>query len=100
IIRGRGFEVLELGPDLPIESLVRALGRIDDLRAVCLSVVATDHLPACAEAVAAIKRTYPGVVVIVGGRAFTSEEQARALGADGYSLEAVGAADLLVELVS
>jgi excisionase family DNA binding protein len=100
IIRGRGFEVLELGPDLPVDSLLRALGRIDHLRAICLSVVSTDHLESCAEVVAVVKATYPDVVVIVGGRAFTDEAQATAIGAHGFSLEAVGAADLLVDLVS
>lgn len=100
IVRGRGFEVLELGPDLPVDSLLRALGRIEDLRAVCFSVVSTDNLEACREAVAAVKDRFPEVVVIVGGRAFTDEAHARALGADGFSLEAVGAADLLTTLVS
>lgn len=100
IVRGRGFEVLELGPDLPVDSLIRALGRIEDLRAVCFSVIATAHLESCGEAVAAVKENFPGVVVIVGGRAFTDEAQALALGADGFSVEAVGAADLLTTLVS
>ncbi len=100
IIRGRGFEVLELGPDLPLESLVSALDRIADLRAVCLSVVSTANLAACASTVAAIKQRFPAVVVIVGGRAFTSAEEAAECGADGFSLGAVGAADVLVGLVS
>jgi MerR family transcriptional regulator, light-induced transcriptional regulator len=100
IIRGRGFEVLELGPDLPLDNLVMALGRIADLRALCLSVVSTENLPACAEVVAAVKDRFPDVIVIVGGRAFSSAEQAAGFGADGFSLDAVGAADVLVELVS
>ena len=100
VIRGRGFEVLELGPDLPIDSLVRTLGRIEGLRAVCLSVVSTEHLDSCATAVSAVKAAHPKLVVIVGGRAFISEDQARAVGADGFAADAVGAADVLAELVS
>ena len=100
IIRGRGFEVLELGPDLPIDCLIRALRRIEGLRAVCVSVVSDAHLDACEHVIAAVKSNYPDVVVIVGGRAFRSQDQAAAMGADGFSVEAVGAADLLVELVS
>ncbi|MDX1447642.1 MAG: B12-binding domain-containing protein [Acidimicrobiia bacterium] len=99
IIRGRGFEVLELGPDLPVESLIRALGRIDDLRAVCFSVVSTSNLASCGAAVTAVKEHFPAVAVIVGGRAFADEDQALALGADGFSVEAVGAADLVSALV-
>ncbi|HUG75286.1 MAG TPA: hypothetical protein VMM81_06400, partial [Acidimicrobiia bacterium] len=78
----------------------RALGRIEGLLGVCLSVVSTDHLDSCRKAVAAVKETFPEVVVIVGGGAFTDEEQAREAGADGFSLDAVGAADVLVALVS
>jgi MerR family transcriptional regulator, light-induced transcriptional regulator len=100
IIRGRGFEVFELGPDLPIESLVKALAKLPDLAAVCLSVVSTQNLDACRATVARLKADFPAVSVIVGGGAFTSEDEARSMGADGFSLEAVGAADILVELVS
>ncbi len=67
---------------------------------MCLSVVSDAHLGACERVVAAVKSGFPEVVVIVGGRAFGSQEQAAAMGADGFSLEAVRAADLLVELVS
>lgn len=100
IIRGRGFDVLELGPDLPLDSLIRALDRIECLRAVCLSVVSTDHLESCGEVVAAVKKAHPDVVVIVGGRAFTTEKAADAVGADGFSSEAIGAAEILAALVS
>jgi excisionase family DNA binding protein len=100
IIRGRGFEVLELGPDVPIPSLVTALGKVENLRAVCISVVSTEYLESCREVVTAVKADLPGVVVIVGGRAFTSPEQADHVGADGFSMDAVGAADILVELIS
>jgi methanogenic corrinoid protein MtbC1 len=100
VVRGRGFEVLELGPDLPIDSLIRALGRIEDLRAVCLSVISTDYLDACADVIAAIRKTYPDLVVIAGGRAFRNEDEARAIGADAFSHDPVAAADVLVDLLS
>lgn len=100
IIRGRGFEVLEMGPDLPIDSLINALRKISGLKAVCLSVVSTEHLPSCARVVAAVKAEFPNVFVIVGGRAFASSGEAKAMGADGFSSDAVGAADALVELMS
>lgn len=99
VIRGRGFEVLELGPDLPLESLLATLRKLPDLKALCLSVVSTDHLPGCAQVVAAVKAHFPAVAVLVGGAAFSSEDQARAMGADGFSPDAVGAADVLVDLV-
>ncbi|MEX2279155.1 MAG: cobalamin-dependent protein [Acidimicrobiia bacterium] len=100
VVRGRGFEVLELGPDLPIDSLIRALERLDDLRAVCLSVVSTENLDACAEVIAAIRENHPDLVVIVGGRAFRTENQAKAIGAHAFAPDAVLAADLLVELLT
>lgn len=100
VVRGRGFEVLELGPDLPTDSLIRAMARIGGVRAVCLSVVSTDNLDACAEVIAAIRQHHPDLVVIVGGRAFNSEDQAKAMGADAFSPDAVAAADLLVDLLT
>ncbi len=100
IIRGRGFEVLELGPDLPIDSLISVLRRMSGLKAVCLSVVSTEHLPACEEVVRQVKAEFPDVFVIVGGRAFASSREAEEMGADGFASEAVGAADVLVELMS
>jgi MerR family transcriptional regulator, light-induced transcriptional regulator len=100
IIRGRGFEVLELGPDLPIDSLISALRKMPDLKAVCLSVVSTEHLPTCRRVVAAVKAEFSNVFVIVGGRAFASPGEAEAMGADGFASDAVGAADVLVELMS
>lgn len=100
VVRGRGFEVLELGPDLPIDSLIRAMARLEDLRAVCLSVVSTDNLDACAEVIAAIRASHPDLVVIVGGRAFHSEDQAEKIGADAFAPDAVAAADLLVDLLA
>ncbi|MEX0757110.1 MAG: B12-binding domain-containing protein [Acidimicrobiia bacterium] len=100
VVRGRGFEVLELGPDLPTDSLIRALGRLDNLRAVCLSVVSTENLDSCAQVIAAIREHHPDLIVIVGGRAFRSEDQAMATGADAFASDAVVAADILVELLT
>src|SRR5690606_37674093 len=98
VLRGRGFEVLELGPDLPVAGLLRVLERLQGLHAVCVSVIDDTHLPACGAVVTAVKASLPEVIVLVGGRAVTGPAQAAALGADGFALEAVGAADLVVEL--
>ena len=99
VLRGRGFDVLELGPDLPAERLVAILGRVSDLGAVCLSVMSTDSLEPCAVTLRKVKQEMPGVAVLVGGRAVTSAGQAEAMGADGYSPDISHAADLLEQLV-
>lgn len=98
ILRGRGFEVLELGPDLPLDRFTAAVARVPDLVAVCLSVVASEHVDSCAATVAELKAKFPGLPVIVGGSAFGSDEEALATGADassrdpGEAVEAVLAA--------
>ena len=100
ILRGRGFEVLELGPDLPTDRLIAALGKVSGLVAVCLSVVSGDHLGSCAEVITALKAEFPETPVLVGGSAIGSSSTAMALGADGYADGPGEAADRVLELVA
>jgi len=83
IIRAGGYEVLSLGADVPLASLVTAVDRVDDLGAVCFSVVDPSAGPALADAIAAI-RGIRAVPVIVGGGGI-DEAAALAAGADAYA---------------
>jgi len=100
ILRGRGFEVLELGPDLPADRLIAALGKVSGLVAVCLSVVSDQHLGSCRDVIAVIKSEFPSIPVLVGGGAVTSAETALDLGADGYAEGPAEAADRVLELTA
>ena len=100
ILRGRGFEVLELGPDLPIDRLIASLRKVSGLVAVCLSVVSDQFIGSCGDAISAIKAEFGDVPVLVGGGAIASPDVARSLGADGYADGPAEAADRVLELVS
>jgi excisionase family DNA binding protein len=96
VLRGAGYSVLDLGPDTPIPSLIAALTRTEDVSAVCISVVFDERMEAAGEMVAAAKQEVgPHVPVLVGGRAVTSSETARALGADGYARDPDQATELI-----
>lgn len=99
VLRGEGYAVLDLGPDTPAASLVAAMKKVEDLEAVCLSVVYTDALSRLEESIAAIREAFGSTIpVIVGGRAVESEESARRLGADGWVAEATHVAELIARL--
>jgi excisionase family DNA binding protein len=93
ILRGSGYEVLSLGADVPVASYSTAVSRVDDLAAVCLSVVAPADGGALRDLIAAIKSERP-VPVIVGGPGIDGAT-ALAAGADAYSVSALEVAALI-----
>ncbi len=96
VLRGAGYSVLDLGPDTPIPSLLAALTRTGDVSAVCISVVFDELIDAAQEMIAAAKQEVgPHVPVLVGGRAVSSIEAARAIGADAYAQDPDQATELI-----
>lgn len=101
IIRGRGFEVLDLGADTPVDSLPAAMSRLEDLVAVCIGSVVTGNLERVTEMVCAARRCGgPRVAIVLGGRGIGSTRIARELGADAYAADALQAADRLEEFAA
>jgi excisionase family DNA binding protein len=94
LLRGAGFEVTDLGPDVPAEALADVAIDLDRLTAVCIS--ATNHAADAKlrKAVAAVKKAVD-VPVFVGGAAIIGSEHARRLGADGWAADGLGAVALV-----
>ncbi|MEU6158972.1 cobalamin-dependent protein [Streptomyces sp. NPDC047130] len=93
VLRRRGWEVGFLGAHVPTAHLVADL-HASAPRAVALSCSLPRHLPTAHRVVAACQDA--GFPVLAGGRAFgTDGRYARALGADGWAPDALGAADVL-----
>ena len=89
LVRGEGWEVSDLGVDLPAESFVHAALDTPDLVAVGVSVTAAVCLPATEQLLAVLKASLPSTVyVAVGGYAVNGLEHATALGADGWASSA------------
>jgi excisionase family DNA binding protein len=82
-----GYEVLNLGTDTPPASLVAAMVRRDDLRAVIVSVVDTSRLPAAARLIGAARRADRGARIVAGGFAVPDERTAKRIGADGWTAD-------------
>jgi 5-methyltetrahydrofolate--homocysteine methyltransferase len=85
MLESQGFEVNDLGVDVPLGRLVEAARTCD---AVCLSALMTTTLREMAASVAAISAAQPALPVLVGGAVVTAE-WARSVGA-GYAADAPG----------
>lgn len=96
-VRAEGFDVIHLGADVPVHTLVTTAVAAD-VATVGISASTTAGLGAAARAVRQLHRRMPGVPVLVGGPAVRNEKAARELGADGWAADAAAAADLFVRL--
>jgi excisionase family DNA binding protein len=81
LLRAAGWEVSDLGADVPGESFVTAAAESDPV-AVILSVTDSANLPAAAEACAAIRTGRAGTIVIAGGHALVDSAASASIGAD------------------
>lgn len=93
MLEGAGFEVVDLGVDVPPERLVEAC-RSRPVDLVALSALLTTTLPGMTEAVESLRRDLkPPPKIIVGGAPVTSEFAER-IGADGYGRDAATGAEV------
>lgn len=95
MIESAGFEVIDLGIDVPAETFLQAILENADVRVVALSTLLTTTMPAMRGILAEINRlkNRGSFRVMVGG-APISAEFARQIGADGYAADAASAANL------
>ncbi|NQV05176.1 corrinoid protein [bacterium] len=98
LLEGAGFNVIDLGVDVPIEKYIAAIEE-HDADVVGIGALLTTVLPAMERAVTEIKAHDPDVKVMVGGAAVTAETGDR-FGADGYASNAKQAADLALQLMA
>ncbi len=82
VLRHHGWDVSDLGGDVPTSGFVHMVKSSDCVVAVGLSVTRAEHLSIAAEAISEIRIAAPTVRVIIGGMAILDQDHARALGAD------------------
>ena len=99
MLEGSGFEVVDLGTDVPTERFVEAV-KEGSSQIVGLSALLTTTLPGMEKTVRAIKEYDPSgkVKVIVGGAPVT-QAFADSIGADGYGRDATAAVTLAQKLI-
>lgn len=100
MIESTGFELIDLGVDVPVANFIDTIKANPDTKLVALSCLLTTTMPAMKETAEAIKGSgLSGFKMIVGG-APINKEFADQIGADGYSEDAAGAAILAKKMVS
>lgn len=85
LLRGAGFEVVDLGADTPPESVVDAAQHAGRLVAVFIGATSSGHDAAVRASVGALRDAGVEVPVLLGGAAIASRERAEDLGADAWS---------------
>ena len=89
LLENYGFDVIDLGRDVPPETVVAAV-RDNGLRLVGLSALMTTTVGAMAETIRLVHAECPGCKVMVGGAVLTADYAAQ-IDADFYSKDAMGA---------
>ena len=98
MIESAGFDVVDIGVDVPAQKFVDAIKENENVKVVACSALLTTTMPALKEAVATIKGSgLEGFKVIVGGAPITAEFAAE-IGADGFAPDAGSAAVKAKEL--
>ncbi|MDO5134940.1 MAG: corrinoid protein [Eubacteriales bacterium] len=101
MIESTGFEVIDLGVDVPTEKILEAYQNNPDTKIICLSALLTTTMPAMKDTVAALNASdfRKSIKIMVGGAPIT-QAFADEIGADGYSDDAASAASLAKKLAA
>ena len=101
MIESAGFEVIDLGVDVPVEKFIETVKANPDVKIVGSSALLTTTMPAVKSTVEALNaedfRSH--IKVMVGGAPIT-QEFANEIGADAYTPDAASAAQKAKELVA
>ncbi len=98
MLKGAGFEVLDIGVDVAPEVFVEK-AKESGVQIVGLSALLTTTMPAMEKTIQAIKDAGLSVKTMVGGAPVT-QAYADKIGADGYSADAASAVDLAKTLLN
>lgn len=95
ILENYGFEVIDLGRDVPVETVVNTV-REKNVHLVGLSALMTTTLKSMEETIAALHKAGLDCKIMVGGAVLTPE-YAEKIGADWYAKDAKRSADIAKE---
>ena len=101
MIESAGFEVIDLGVDVPAEKFVEAVRENPDTKIVGVSALLTTTMPAMKATVEALNAAEfrDKIKVMVGGAPINAEF-AKEIGADAYTEDAASAAEMAKKLVA
>ena len=101
MIESAGFEVIDLGVDVPVEKFIEAVRENPDVKVVGVSALLTTTMPAMKETVEALNEEdfRKDIKIMVGGAPITPEF-AEEIGADAYTADAASAAQVAKSLAA
>ena len=101
MLESSGFEVIDLGVDVPKEKFIETVEANPDTKIVCCSALLTTTMPALKDTVTALNEApfRSNIKVMVGGAPIT-QEFADEIGADAYTPDAASAAQKAKELAA
>lgn len=98
MLKGAGFEVIDLGVDVGPEKFVEQV-KASKAHVVGMSALLTTTMPGMEKTVKALKDAGTPIKVMIGGAPVT-QDYADRIGADGYAPDAASAVDLAKSLVA
>jgi 5-methyltetrahydrofolate--homocysteine methyltransferase len=100
MLEGAGFEVIDLGIDVPPEKFIDAV-KTRGAQVICMSALLTTTMPSMQTTVEAVKEAgLMGKVRVMIGGAPVTQAYADQIGANGYAPDAASAAEKAKELVA
>ncbi|MEM2178701.1 MAG: corrinoid protein [Candidatus Methanomethylicaceae archaeon] len=99
MLQAAGFEVIDLGVDVPAEKFIDALIN-EGANVLCMSALLTSTMYEIKNVIDTLKRNNlrDKVKIVIGGRPIT-KDFANEVGADGYAEDAVKAVKVIKELI-
>ena len=98
MLKGAGFEVVDLGVDISAEKFVEQ-AKSTGAAVVGLSALLTTTMPAMEQSIKALKEAKADIKIMIGGAPVT-QGYADKIGADGYAADAASAVDIAKALVA
>ena len=101
MIESAGFEVIDLGVDVPNEKFVEAYNANEGVKIIACSALLTTTMPALKDTVAYLNgQDFRGSIKVMVGGAPITQGFADEIGADAYTTDAASAAQKAKELVA
>jgi len=98
MLKGAGFEVIDLGVDVEPEKFVEQV-KAADVNIVGMSALLTTTMPGMEKTLKALRDADVSAKIIIGGAPVT-QDYADKIGADGYAADAASAVDVAKSLVA
>ena len=98
LLKGAGFEVIDLGVDVPAEKFIEQ-AKVADVQLIGMSALLTTTMPGMEKTIKALKDAGISAKVVIGGAPVT-QGYADKIGADGYAADAASSVDVVKSLVA